>query len=285
MSAVNVVRQRDAVHVISDASVYDLDGYLQFFMPKTYALPHHPAVIATRGPSRSSDIIGAGVAALFQSYDEMVDGIEAALPDLIDQHQNALGAGRRHTRIDLIMAGWSNRANAPQSHMIQNEANDWRPDSDLGEGIKLQSDVAAFQLCELDELIVSPTIPQADIVAAVEHGPHFSGVEAMDPEVHGLMMLELQRAQRCSLAPGRPECHWVGGFAMISTVTQAGVTQRAFHRWNDEIGTQIAPEPINWKQWWNERSQRKMQMIPDGLSRLQRERMEKKARKGTLRAV
>jgi hypothetical protein len=43
-------------------------------------------------------------------------------------------------------------------------------------------------------------------------------------------------------------------------------------RWNDTIGEPITPEPIDWAKW-------------PGLSLLQRERMEKKMRKGTLRAA
>jgi hypothetical protein len=47
-------------------------------------------------------------------------------------------------------------------------------------------------------------------------------------------------------------------------------------RWPDVIGEKIEPEPIDWAKWRAEH----LPAVPPGLSRLQRERMEKKARKG-----
>jgi hypothetical protein len=51
--------------------------------------------------------------------------------------------------------------------------------------------------------------------------------------------------------------------------------------WDDETGEPITPEPIDWAQWRPEHLP--ASALPPGLSRLQRERMEKKARKRTLR--
>jgi hypothetical protein len=62
-------------------------------------------------------------------------------------------------------------------------------------------------------------------------------------------------------------------------LTKDEITSRILHRWPDEIGEKITPEPIDWSKWRAARAP----AIP--LSRLQRERMEKKARKGTLRAA
>jgi hypothetical protein len=55
-------------------------------------------------------------------------------------------------------------------------------------------------------------------------------------------------------------------------------------RWNDTIGEPITPEPIDWVKWRAEHLPSPL-APPPGLSRLQRERMEKKMRKGTLRAA
>jgi hypothetical protein len=55
-------------------------------------------------------------------------------------------------------------------------------------------------------------------------------------------------------------------------------------RWNDEIGEPTTPEPIDWAKWRAEHLVAPL-AAPLGLSRLQRERMEKKAPKGTLRAA
>jgi hypothetical protein len=52
-------------------------------------------------------------------------------------------------------------------------------------------------------------------------------------------------------------------------------------RWNDKIGEPTTPEPIDWARWRAEH----LPLPPPGLSRLRRERMEKKMRKGALRAA
>jgi hypothetical protein len=48
----------------------------------------------------------------------------------------------------------------------------------------------------------------------------------------------------------------------------------------------VTHKPIDWKAWREARLSAKAKaVLPDGLSRLQRERTLKKAKKGTLRAV
>jgi hypothetical protein len=64
-------------------------------------------------------------------------------------------------------------------------------------------------------------------------------------------------------------------------LTKDEITSRILRRWPDEIGEKITPEPIDLRAWRAARAP----AIPEGLSRLQRERMEKKLRKGTLRAA
>jgi hypothetical protein len=54
-------------------------------------------------------------------------------------------------------------------------------------------------------------------------------------------------------------------------------------RWNDKLGEPITSEPIDWDAWRAEHLPSPLARRPD--SRLQRERMEKKMRKGTLMAA
>lgn len=93
----------------------------------------------------------------------------------------------------------------------------------------------------------------------------------------------------------RQEClegaHWVGGKALLTTIDARGVTQRVVHHWKeDQVGELITPTPVAWKEWLAERKRDRAAGAVEGagidlsgLSRLQRERMLKKARKGTLR--
>ena len=65
----------------------------------------------------------------------------------------------------------------------------------------------------------------------------------MKPEAKLLHMLEIQRRLRADDG----NCY-VGGNAVLTTVTCAGVTQRVVHRWPDKVGKPVKPErDINWK--------------------------------------
>jgi hypothetical protein len=75
-------------------------------------------------------------------------------------------------------------------------------------------------------------------------------------------------------------------------VTRDGVRAKILKRWPDQIGELIQPQPVDWAAWRARKKQTQSTSALaasgvdlDGLSRLRRESMEKKARKGTLRAV
>ena len=49
VSAVNVIRQQDAVHVLTDGAAFFEDGTVEFIGPKAFPLPHMNLVLALRG--------------------------------------------------------------------------------------------------------------------------------------------------------------------------------------------------------------------------------------------
>jgi hypothetical protein len=58
-----------------------------------------------------------------------------------------------------------------------------------------------------------------------------------DPERDGLALLEAQR--RLPYSPDEPAC-FVGGFAELTTVSAAGITQKRLRTWPDRIGEKIS---------------------------------------------
>jgi hypothetical protein len=75
----------------------------------------------------------------------------------------------------------------------------------------------------------------------------------------------------------------IGGLIEFVTVRRDCIETKILKRWHeDQIGEPITPSPVDWAAW---RARRIAAPVPEGLSRLQRERYEKKARKGTLRAA
>ncbi|MGY3130875.1 hypothetical protein ACVWZM_001557 [Bradyrhizobium sp. USDA 4501] len=60
--------------------------------------------------------------------------------------------------------------------------------------------------------------------------------DAIDPEVDGLAVLQLQR-ENPHLKNG--DCCFVGGFAQVTTVMTDSITTRIIHAWPDELGRRI----------------------------------------------
>jgi hypothetical protein len=80
----------------------------------------------------------------------------------------------------------------------------------------------------------------------------------------------------------------VGGHCSITTVDRDGIRQHVEHTWSeDRIGELIQPPPIHdWKAWRRAEQDRALTAsIPEGLSKVKRDMLAKKLRKGTLRAV
>jgi hypothetical protein len=281
MSAINVIRQRNAVHIISDAAVYDSDGVVQFFQPKAFSLPHLPAVLASRGPFRAGYLLGSALGAIFATFDDLVDGIEERLPEICEVFEDSLHDGHKDN-IELYIVGWSAEREGPETYFLQTKTNSFHTDYVPPSG-DYYVNPAPFELVKLPEIVLGPFVTQDEAKASqASLNRDVRGPGDLDPAVDGLRILEMQRQQRCTM--GEVEAHWIGGFGLLSTVTKDGVTQRVIGRWDDEVGELIEPAPIDW-QAWNEAHPLKSPAPPPGLSRLQRERMEKKIRKGTLRAV
>jgi hypothetical protein len=111
-------------------------------------------------------------------------------------------------------------------------------------------------------------------------------IEKLIPEIDLLQIMQMQRESLIDYN-GQDICA-VGGLALLSTVARGGtITQRVIHRWpEDKIGELMQPQPItDWKQWRTALTIKSAGGIPAGMSRLKREMIERKARKGTLRAA
>jgi hypothetical protein len=218
--------------------------------------------------------------ALFSSFDGLIDGIEVQLPEICEAFEDSLRDGQED-RIELYIVGWSAEREGPETYFLQTKANSFCSDYVPPSGDYVNP--ASFELVKLPEIVLGPFITQDEVSASqASLNRDVRGPDDLDPAVDGLRILEMQRQQRCTM--GEVEAHWVGGFGLLSTVTKDGVSQRVIGRWPDEIGELIVPDPVDW-QAWNDAHPLKMVSAPPGQSRLQRERLEKKARKGTLRAA
>jgi hypothetical protein len=276
LSAIISLRQREAVHILCDGAVYDSGGTLQGVLSKSFAIPHLSAVIAARGPAVALPFIATRLSTLFSSFDELAAGIEAELPKIIEDSET-LFALSGATSTEMAVIGWSEKDDIGKAFTIQtDDASETRAeyaDIEQPESFKLIERPVAFAL----------PAPSAEIMRAAGLRSDID-IDKIVPEIDLLQIMEMQRQSLIEF--NGQEIYVVGGLALLSTVRRGGtITQRVIHRWPDAIGELIQPEPIdNWAAW---RAALTIKSAGGtaGLSRLQRERMEKKARKGTLRAA
>jgi hypothetical protein len=277
MSSVLVLQQRKAVHLLADAAVYDWpSGVLRSVnATKCIAMPTIMAAISCTGPFIFGPMFAARLAQEFSSFDDLISGADEFLPEAFDKmaatHRASDGAVS-----SAYIIGWSEvRLRAEAYSMDLCTANSTKMET-LMKNSPNAAD-AQFGKLKQQNLAGTPLPSQALIEAAGLSFP--DDLERVRPEIDLLHLMEIQRHEEIEGA------HWVGGAALLTSVDQFGISQRVLHKWTeDTVGEVIAPLPINYAAWREERVMASA-AIPEGLSRLQQKRMEKKARKGTIARV
>lgn len=255
---------------------------------KGAAVPGWPGYVVGRGPSLAAIELGYGLAMRFPTFDELLAGVEAIMPaEVAMLNLSHFDSGAAET-IELVLAGFSASRGGPEAYLIR--TTDHLPpgmsrqqfDAMRAENIAAGRSVmsgAAYTLERLPNVAIAPNIPQEARTAS-----GYAGIDPDEPDGtvmnDMLLAIELQRQQVENGA------HFVGGMAVLTKITPTSTTQKVVKRWEgDQIGQPIEAEPItDWKRWKGSAAV-EAAAIPEGLSRLQRERMQKKAKKGTLRAV
>jgi hypothetical protein len=282
MTAINIICQprHRCVHVVTDGAHYTIpDGIVFGVGPKMLPVPHWPGVVTGRGSSVALAVLSMELSQIFQSFDEVVAGIESELPEIMDRFNFT-------KQFELIIAGLSSSRDHPESYVIHptDEAAPGAIDAAKaleGTGLLTYEHPEPFKLIRLADAIQGPALTLPMLKAC-----GFGFDQSFTPEDALTYLDNVIEAQRHDIQPGA-EGYFVGGLVQLATVTSTGIEQRIIRRWNeDKIGQPISPLPIDWKKWRAERESANVAaLVPEGLSRLQRTRMEKKARKGTLRAV
>lgn len=278
MSSILVLRQRDAVHLACDAAAYNgRTGILTSNnVSKCIAMPTVSAAVSCVGPVENAALFGLHLTQRFNSFDDFVSNASECLPEIFEHISDAYRDGDAHGSLYLI--GWHERDDRPAAYNMDL----WTDGSSRVEQIRENTDggaqVERFKLSE--QLFAGTPIPGPDLMSAA--GFRIPADEnEMRPELDLLHLMEVQRHE---VIEGR---YWVGGKCLLTSIDRRGITQRVLHRWaEDQVGQTIAPKPINWRSWRAEREKAfAVAVIPEGMSRLKRDMLEKKLRKGKLRVV
>ena len=232
MSAYIVVRQGQAVHVVTDGAGYNHSGELKKVDSiKCLQLGSMPAVVTARGQHQVGWMIaqmGAAMAAGGWDFDDFLEQLPRQLLRLED------GLAQRHvpSEFEVILAGWSERLQGLAVF-------DWQAHDRYG----LAEDQSRT-LREISDPIVFAPVPDESYLMAI--GFRVDRLEEFDVERHGLQLVEGQRRYRATESDVMGVGQFlVGGHAQLTTVTRETVTQKTLRTWDrDKVGGRIRPELV-----------------------------------------
>jgi hypothetical protein len=270
MTAVNIVSQKRAVHIMTDGLSYTKEGTIVDVSPKCWALPALNAAVACMGPSLANIVMAAEFTKRFRSFDEMIGGLEEAMPKIFAANLS-LFSGSGISDLKVYVAGWSEGRNRPEAYsikcIISESADYWNAvnEKQIAEhGADTVITNEPFKLVALEDSTIDP--PFAAGLSGEQCGfrPVKEGhiADTLDPEVDLVVMLQMQRLREEPLRPGLPATSKVGGHALLTSIDASGIHQRVVYRWpNDKVGEVIQPEhDIDWKafrrelkgkrKWW-----------------------------------
>ncbi len=227
MTAINIIRQKEAVHIITDAAGYDDRGVLLTIGSKAWALPHLNAVMAVRGPKLLAPLLADLLGQSATSY----DGLKDEFAEIMRTGCGRLAVADDQMPFQITVAGWSERC-GPDSYVLTNRSS--------------PIDLEPWKVLQCGPISLAPateTIART-VLETILTGD--ANPDALDPEIAALKILAVQRRTKVALAYG-PQTDLqflVGGFAQITTVTPSAITTKILHRWPDVLGETIAPERI-----------------------------------------
>ena len=209
-----------------------------------------------RGPVDYNPWLAARFSTTYRDFDHMIERLE---DDFREWHEQR-GATSEWADIDLSVIGWSKRDGIAKAYSICTRA-------EGEEGFS----------CILDEITdncLGPALPDVEYdrnLPSIGVDPSHRDFERnFDPVRHGLPIMEAQRRSLESFEGMAEPISTVGGHAMVTEIDRHGITQRVVHRWPDEAGVPISPDPFV-----APRNVVGVRSAPAGLSRQQRRAMEK----------
>lgn len=243
MSACLALKQRNAASLLVDSAVYDRDGLLRSVsVTKVIAMPTLRAAFAGTGPVVNAELIATALTFRFATFDDLVANAEEVIPELFDEvAEERLNGDSSGT---FYLVGWHERKDRPGCYAM----NLWSEGSSRVALVLDESGIQGpFERGKLEDTPAGGTPLPAPELRAAAGWPRSKVIDDLDPAVDLLHLMEVQRQEEIR---GR---HWVGGRAVLTSVSREGITQRVVHTWNeDKVGHFIQPLPIDWPTWRRE---------------------------------
>lgn len=223
MTAVNVIRQRDAVHFLTDGAAVGPDGNVAFTAPKVFALPQLRCAVAVRGTSMGLTLL-SNLLSMAGSFAELRRRSGEFIAEGVDALDKLGLAGQQGHGAQVFVGGFPSSTGGAEVFVVSTATVGGYPG---GTPIPIQG------VC----ITPGEAVTQVGGEAAFFGGRH---VDDLDPINDGLALLEAQR--RTPVEGGR---YLVGGFGQLTTVRRSGeITTRILCSWPDRIGAPIRPQAI-----------------------------------------
>ncbi|MCJ2070583.1 hypothetical protein MKK75_17580 [Methylobacterium sp. J-030] len=208
-----------------DAAAYDREGVMVGLVNKAVAVPHLGMAFATRGAVATRRTMAEELEA-YVSFDDVVAGVPAALREAYDA--GAFWSEDSETEFDLVLMGWSTARRCVELQILSTVAHGGVPPFTL--------QAMAVTLAPLPDNEALRSI-------GLKVGRTF---DLSRPAEKLLDVIELQRRTPGPIGTrsSAPTGFAIGGAAVLTEVTEAGIVQRVVRRWPDQIGTRITPEGV-----------------------------------------
>jgi hypothetical protein len=235
MTAINVIRQASAVHILSDGVFCNPEGIICEIGPNVFAFPHLPAALAVRGPTLFMPFLVHRLGRECQSFDDLVARVVSVALEVHISIPMTLGFGDVKPDFDLVAIGWSSKKGKTESFIVTARQHTDR--DELGNN--------TWRLIELPDVVIAPPVDMAQVRLLNWKVPE--SAEAFQPDTDGIRLLEAQRLSQFPMNSqnsneGRGSL--VGGFVQLTTVSANGVTSNVLRRWPDKVGQRIEPNRI-----------------------------------------
>jgi hypothetical protein len=272
--------------MITDASSYRRDGtVVALNLTKATISATMQLALSCPGPTGMQRAFVERIEREFRTFDDLIErGGADWIAETFEQTAADHFGGNAFTTLYLI--GWHDRERRPGAYVVtlfSDASSEWTrvragmSAAAVDDAMSLRSKLLAIEPGALN----GTPMPDPEWM---ERG-HFE-VQFADDFVPAVDLLHLIEIARHSIAGDRGTV--VGGKAVLTSIDATGITQRVLRHWredDDKIGRAIELQPVDWGAFRALRFLESAGVATAGMSRLQRERMGKKARKGTLRVA
>jgi hypothetical protein len=223
MTAINIIRQSRAVHVLTDGAAYKADGTLHVRVQKAFPFLHLNAAMAWRGSPLLAPIFAVHASVKATSFDHLRSIARNTAITALSETQDAIKALGGDVEFDMAIAGWS-ETSGPSSYFLCNHGRH-------GGG------VSAWEVIDLGPVSLAPT---SDAINAELAGAYPNGAnpDQLDPVIDGLRILEIQRKHPVDHAGDFGTVRAVGGFAQLTTIKLGAIDMRIIRRWPEMLRAQ-----------------------------------------------